>query len=341
MVHAVGLHRRDTWMKALCAIFAIAMSLYIMVCFLYGSDFLGMGDRSPQAMMEATAPAPYVYRQLVPWLVHSLITLTPESAIAPITSGLHDVLWRNSFFSAMVHAKHLYLFALTALVDYLFLLGYAWVIWLLAKQLFPQSLPTQCLSVVAALMLLPVYCGRFATIYDFPELFFTALLTLVLLRKHMIQYCALLALATLNKESSVYVIAVYFLFAHTVMPREKWLFYGILQIILFATVKLALYLIYPVAINTLTTDGLTEHMKAAWDGYSVYTLLGWAGTLALLTYKIEDKPPILLRWLLLVPVMFAGWLCLGLHNDYLMFYSVFPAASLLAAHTLVALTRKQ
>src|SRR4051812_610000 len=90
---------RTLW-AAGCIALLVPITLYVMVTFLYGSNFLGMGSRSAQAMIDGTALRPHVYRQLVPLIVRGIMALTPESLMPWVTQGLHDLLWGNPLFTA-------------------------------------------------------------------------------------------------------------------------------------------------------------------------------------------------------------------------------------------------
>jgi hypothetical protein len=299
----------ENLLKAGCLVLVLCMSVYVMMCFMFGSDFFGIGDRSPQALMEYTAPKPHAQRQLVPAIARGIFIITPQSALKPVTDTLHELWWNSSTFSAMVHFRHpiatppelndnhLFIFSLFALIEYSFLLGFAWVMWLLGKQLFPNQLDIQLLGVVTSMAVLPVFCGKYGSACDFPVLFFGALLTLLIAKEKPVLYCVILALATLNKETTFYVMAVYFLYGYQHFSKQKWIFFGVLQVIVYATVRLASYLLVPNPAGSMVDqNGLSAHLQMGWDGYNMPTLLSIAAMMVLFTYRLETKPLVLRCW---------------------------------------------
>lgn len=336
------------WWLACCAVLALPISIFCMITFIVSSDFLGMDERSPKAMMEGYALKPHVYRQLIPTLTRGIMAITPEDTKKSIAEGLHSTLWDMRLFAESVKLRHkdfrpielederLYPFVIISLLDYLFLLGYAYMLWRLAREIFPDIFPMQVMVPLFGLLALPPFCGKYGYIYDFPLLFFTAWLMLLMLRERWIAYFVVFGVATFNKESTIYMLAVYLLNYYDEMPRKKWLSIAAVQVLIFLIVKLLLAMAYSNGGGVfLEYRGLYGHMRANLDGYSVYTLFGLVAALALFTFRWEDKPIILRCWLVVLPFMVVAWLLFGNRNEYRVFYDIFPALTLLGCHTLV------
>ncbi len=346
-----GLPREHVWKYSTFA-FVFLLSLYIPCCMLVGSDFFGMDDRSPKSMMEGTGVRPHVYRQLVPLVTRAVVAVTPQAMEGAVTGGLHDIVADNYIFRAIAHVRHwrgpkppelgddrLYPLLVVTLISYAALVGYFACMWTLAGDLF-RSLSVQVLAVSFAALSLPPFCAKYGYIYDFPVLFFTAFLTLMLVRERWRTFCIVLAIATLNKETTIYLIAVYFLYARTRLSKREYLVYGLVQTVLFAVVKIGVNVLYASQRGVMMDYGFYRHIDTGVDGYSVYTLLGFAACVGLFGYRWEEKPVILKQWLGLLPVAVLVWVLLGNRNEYRIFYEMFPALTLLSAHTMACVIRK-
>jgi len=336
-----------TWWTAALALLMVPLSLFVMITFIFSSDFLGMGERSPKAMMEGFALKPHVYRQLVPVMARGIIAFTPTSLERAITDDLSVSLWDNKLFSQAVKQRHrggtpleladsqLYPFFIICVLDWLFLLGYAYMLWQLAKNLFPDHFSIHILAPLFGLLALPPFCGKYGYIYDFPVLFLTAWLTLLIVQQRWIMYCFVFALATFNKETTLYVFMAFALYGYRELPRKSWLFYTAIQLVIFSIIKLLLAIYFEGAGGAmLEYRGIYGHLRANLDGYSVYTLLGLGAALALFSYRWEEKPLLLKCWVGTIPFMILAWLMFGNRNEYRVFYDIFPALTLLASHTL-------
>lgn len=345
--------RYRIWWTAACILLILPVSLFAMINFVFSSDFLGMGARSPEAMMSGTALKPHIYRQLVPVTARAIVAITPQTMQEKITAGLSESLWNNRLFAEAVKLRHragkpmelhdsrLYPFFIICMIDWLALLGYAYMLWQLARTLFPDRFSIHIMAPLFGLLALPPFCGKYGYIYDFPVLFFCAWLTLLIARQRWGWYCVVFAVATLNKETTLYLIALFGLYGFYRLPRGQWIFYLAVQVLLFAIIKLLLALYFENVGSDAFYKGIYGHLRANLDGYSVYTLLGLGAALTLFSYRWEEKPLLLRCWLGVLPFMIVAWLIYGNRNEYRVFYEIFPALTLLACHTLATGLRWQ
>lgn len=347
--------RRETLWKAACVAFLLPFSLYIMCCFIFGSDFLGMGFRSPQNMLDGTGFRPYIYRQLVPFLANLLTALTPEALASSIAAWLNE--WLNTphtLFHEAVMIRHprgipheleeprLYPFFVIIVIDYAFLLAYLYTLWVLAKRLFPRLFTAQCLAPLLGALALPPICGRFGYIYDFPVLFFTAWVTLLMLERRLVPLAVAVALATLNKETSLYYIALFLLYGYEEFPRPVWKRQAGLMAALFLAIKVALLLYYSGNRGLfLETKGLYVQVLTSLGGYAVYSLVGLIAGFLLFGYRWAEQPRILRCWMMMLPVMVLAWLVFGNKTEYRVFYELFPCMTLMASFTLARIVNWQ
>lgn len=330
-----------------CAAFLIFFSLYIMTCFIFSSDFFGMNDRSPQAVMEGKAARPLVYRQLMPTLVQGLVAATPGAVRESVTEMVHEFLWHNPLMIEIEKTRHphgpppelddphLYTLFVIALTDYLFVLGYFYLLWRLARRLFPQSFTIQLLAPLLGGLSLPAFCGNYGYMYDFPVLFFSAWLALLLQDRRFWWFTGIMALATFNKETTIYMIALFLLIGFDTLPRKTFWQLAAAQVALYLAIRLFMWQLYASQPDdTQMWRRILVHGMAGLRGYTIWTLLGMGAGLALFTYRWQEKPLLLRRWLVLLPLMVVAWLLFGNPEEYRVFYEIFPCLTLLAAHTL-------
>jgi hypothetical protein len=340
-------HQRKLWIAAILA-FILPFSLYIMCCFIFGSDFLGMKIRSPQAMLEGTAFRPYVYRQFIPLLTHIILILTPDALEQYAAASLSE--WLNtpkSFFNTAMSFRHpkgppaelmeprLYPFLVIIAINYFFLMAYLYTLWLLAKRLFPQMFTAQFLAPVLGALALPPICGRFAYIYDFPVLFFSAWVTLLMVDRRLPLLCVAVALATLNKETSFYYILLFMLYGYRELPEPVWKRFAAILGAIFLATKIGLAMLY--ADNAgmfLETHGLYVQILTSLGGYPVYSLIGLITGFMLFGYRWAEQPRILRCWLVMLPALVLAWLIFGNKTEYRVFYEIFPCLTLMASFTL-------
>lgn len=340
------LHQRPLWL-AVMWLFVLCTSFYVHLTFIEGSDFLGINVRSLESMMTGKAIKPHIYRQMMPTLAHGVIAVTPQAVQESVTEGMSGWLdTPRSMFASMVSYRHpggkppelrdewLYPFTVMVILDYLFLMGYVYYVWRLAQALFPALFPVQVLAPVLALLAIPPFCAKFAYIYDFPVLFFSAWLPYLLLKQRLWLYTLMVGVATYNKETSVFLLAAFVLYGWKMLPPAVWRYHAAFQLGLIAVVKLALTVYWAESPGEfLWTRGLYDHVMTNLDGFAVYTWLGLIAATLLIGSYWQEKPFLLRCWVPLAPVSAFCWLVFGMRNEYRVMYEVFPPLVLLACHT--------
>jgi len=346
-------HERALWL-ALTVAFIVPFSFYVMLCFIVGSDFLGINVRSAGAMLDGSAITPHVYRQMVPVMANSIIAITPEALRLAVEHMLQGWLSEHvSMFAQMVRFRHpnvppaeltthLYAFAVVNVIDYAFLLGYVYYTWALARRLFAAYFSIQVLAPCFAIIAIPPLCAKFAYIYDFPVLFFSAWLTYVLLEKRLVLFTVAIALATFNKETSFYLIAVFAMYGYSQLPRRTWAVHLLCQCFLFVLIKGGVTLYYQQNHGEfLWVYGWYDHIMTNMDGYTVYTFLGLMAAVALLGFRWKAQPLLLQCWMVMLPFSVLSWYLFGMRNEYRVMYEMFPALILISCHTLAYLLQGQ
>lgn len=346
LIEGLRARQRQLWLL-MAALFTLCFSWYAMLCFIVGSDFLGMNVRSLQAMLDGTAIKPHIYRQFVPVIAHVLLGLSPQGLQDWVTQLLHGwLMQRDSMFAIMVRfhhpyavppelGEHLYAFALVNVIDYAFLMAYVYYVWKLAARLCPEHFSAQVMAPCFAILAIPPFCAKFAYIYDFPVLFFSAWLTYVLLQRRLALFTLGVAVATFNKETSFYLIGLFAMWGYKRLPRAEWQFHLLLQCALFIAVKAAVNLYYAQSPGDwIWTRGFYDHLLTNMDAYAVYTYLGLVAAVALIGFRWASLPFILQCWVVMLPFSVFCWLVFGMRNEYRVMYEMFPALLVISCRTL-------
>lgn len=345
--------QRQLWLLA-AVLFIVPFSLYVMLCFFVGSDMLGMQGRSVGAMLSGTAIKPHVYRQLVPMLANLAVALSPEALQAAVTGTMQGWLADGgSMFSTLVRfrhpvkpplevTEHLYQIFVVMVIDYAFLMGYVYYVWALAKRLFPSLFSAQVIAPCLAIIAVAPLCAKFAYIYDFPVLFFSAWLSYALVRKKLVLFTLGVAIATLNKETSFYFLGLFMLYGWRELPRAAWAAYLLCQCVLFILVKTGVTLYFQHNVGDfLWTRGFYDHVITNMDGYPAYNFMGAVVAIAVLGFRFHAQPRVLQCWLPMLPVCILTGLVFGMRREYRVLYEIFPALLLLASHNLAYLLQKR
>lgn len=199
-----------------------------------------------EPMIEGTAPRPYVYRALTPFIVRILSTLLN---ISP-------------YFGAV-------------LVMYVAMLGFSFAISALAKVFLPSSY-AQLFALLAPIGLIP-FLWEQRHIYDFPTLFLFTISLYFLAKDDFLKYILAFVLATLSKETS-FLLFLFFVLQFRRLEKRKFLLLAFVQVTAYILIRLLLINIYKDNPGGLVEFHLYDHLYA-YLTHPVNTLLLF-GTMA-------------------------------------------------------------
>jgi hypothetical protein len=150
-----------------------------------------------------------VGRVLLPWTVRGIAVLTPEPAREAITGSVRALLAPGGK-PKYIH-DYAFEFALTVLLLFSALLGFAYSLRRLAAVTLDLKGGGLDLLPVPALLLLPCMYTYMNYVYDFPNLFLFTLGLVMVVEHRWPAFLAVFGLATLNKETSILLTLVWFL----------------------------------------------------------------------------------------------------------------------------------
>jgi hypothetical protein len=326
------------------AIYALGI-IWVMLSFIPGSGFLidnsGRGIKPPVA-----------YRVLVRKLhdvTYHAIPLSAEKAMMPTIQSIRD----NKHVKRLLHmdpkrgvpynfTNDRVFFALIKLVwTVIWFVAFIAMLGKLARALFPRSEACALVAPLLFLWLLPTLFHRYAYTYDFAELFFACACMYLLFIQKWWWYIGSFVLATLTKETSVFMIVFFAIWYLQRMPKSLYLQLLILQVVLYGLIETIIIASYTSVAYTHGGEGLQTFWRLFQDqlhymhGYNFYTLMAGIGMLVLFSYRWKEKPGFLLGclWMALANVVIYLFCCNdGEYRD--LFWSM-PAMVLLATHSVV------
>jgi hypothetical protein len=183
-----------------------------------------------EPMLDGTASRPYVYRVLIPFTARML---SETLSISP-------------FFSAI-------------LIMYVSLLGFAWSMWSLTKVLLPPAY-VQRATLLAPIGLIPFLIEQ-RHMYDFPVLFLFTLALWLLAKNKFGTYIPIFVLATLAKETSLFLIFFFIIQFHKI-ERKHFLALVFIQLVIYIFIRALLILHFRQNPGGLVEFHFYEHLDA-------------------------------------------------------------------------------
>lgn len=132
------------------------------------------------AMLNGTAWRPFAYRILIPRMTTFIRDLTPVTTRQVVRESFMETLEANSFmrkylpqfkdaFEGATYEK-----IVTTALNYGFLLGFIWMMFLLGRELFPEDPAIKWFAPIFGMWLLPSFSWQWTYIYDIPLLCLSA-----------------------------------------------------------------------------------------------------------------------------------------------------------------------
>lgn len=263
----------------------------------------------------------------------------PGSGEAPRNGGgAADVKPYDPSIPPTLDDAHIYGFGVFIVLIFAGLLGAVTVQYKFAALLWPAEPLAAAVAPLVLLLALPAFATHFAYIYDPAEMFFSGLCLYFLYQQRWAAYLAAIALATCNKETSIFCIFLYFIWCYGRLPMRDYVRLGALQLAIYAVVKGAITVHFASAPGRFLAFWRIRHLYYLLGGYNYYTVIGLAVTVLLLTYRWQEKPPFLRACLWMLVPNTVAYVLFCMPGEYRSFYFSLPAAVLLATDTLMRWT---
>jgi len=198
----------------------VLLGAIVVLAFIQSPNF-GINPRMTiEDMIDGTAFRPFVYRLLIPKLAGLLVYLTPSSIEINMNAFLQSSQWvwqilhLNPATARLIFSQPTILYTrfVIVLIVSLCIAGYVCVQYRLGKVLFPQSWAVALFAPIVGLLIIPACTLPSLMMYDPGVLFLSAMCYYCLAKEQWKRYCFWLFIASLNKETAIYIVLFYGLY---------------------------------------------------------------------------------------------------------------------------------
>lgn len=326
----------------------LTLSTYLAIYTLGHSNMLkNYPNTAIVSMVEQTSPRPFVYRMLVPLLTQSVISITPDTIVdtagnyfielaqTPFAVGLIEhAKWSGFDTDVITVPANAFSIGIVFFLQIISLVVYGLALKKLTAHFFPSCQWMPYLTSLFGVWLLIGFVKNVSKIYDFPLLALFALALLFLYQQRWVAYGIVLALATINKETSFLLIGFFAIiyWAQLKSPPHRQLLF----------IQCALYVGITGLIRYFFSDLRGEEywnltIPTIWlhfrDMSAVHAMLiimmFW-----LITARWQELPVQLRKSVWIFAACAVFYYVFGRFREYRIFYECFPGLSVIAGYTL-------
>lgn len=255
----------------LFAILAVANSTWIFLTYLSINRIGTLESATLARTLEATAERPYTYRALIPLLSQIFASAVPDTLIEWLHRAPSSL--QNSF-GWLSDGGYERQAAVILILILLSLLGFA-----LAERKLLQVLGTgtkeqYVLALLAQILVLP-FSIQFSYYYDLPQVLLVTLCLIFLYQEQWWQYLLTLAIASFNKETSLFLIAVFFIYHLRRLRPKKFLELLFAQVTIYTVIRASLLYIFRNNPGTAVLLTLEAHYRqyTTYPSTLIFTLI--------------------------------------------------------------------
>ena len=314
--------------RVLFAVLVLINSAWIFYVYL---SITQVGTYTPAKLaraLEGTAERPFIYRILVPWLARVTAPAIPQSIAAQITHLPHPV---QKTFNALREGGYDRQAAIVLLLMFLSLVGFAYAQQNFLTELGMVSPQEQfALPLLAQIFILP-FTIFFGYIYDLPQLFLVTLGLLFMLRGEWAMYLLTLALACLNKETTLLLIAVFFFYYLRRLPLQTFIKLLTVQLLIFSAIRIVLMVLFRNNPGSPLLMTLMVHYEQ-YREFPPAILINLAFFLPLVFLSLrgwERKHPFLRAGSVMFVALFLMYFIAGMPVEFRVFLDALPVVSIL------------
>lgn len=278
---------------------------------------------------------PFVYRMLLPTTVRVIAGITPESVKEACGTALGDMRMVE-ILGWETEGLYEYIVALALMLGCY--VGFAYALRSLIRHFYDYPAFVSDLAPLGGLLVLVTFFRYSSFIYDPPTLFLFTLAVLLIATRRRLLFYFIFVLATLNKETSVLLIGVFFIREFREMRTSRLAGHLLLQAYIWGSFKARITTLFFNNPGSFVEYHLTGHnLRLLSMPYSLLYFVGVILIFALLIRPGWSKKPAFLRHgliITIVPLMLLA-LFLGLIDELRGYYEAYPFLFLLSLPTIV------
>ena len=284
------------------------------------------------AMIDRTAPKPYIYRQLMPLMIQGSVSIIPgddEGGLPSFISRIPVVRWMvvAAEWEPDYYAEYFW----ATWWMFLSLAGFTFAFRVLMKAFYNVSEGVANGVSLLVLCLIPMFFDKCSYLYDFPVLLLFTLGLYLMYREKWAWFLIVFTIGCLNKETTILLTMIYFIYFRKDDFFAKRKFYGmlILQGLIFAAVKAGLYQIFRDNPGGMAQFHLVDYNLYTIGKLSIEAVVS-LGLIALFIFRgWKDKPEFLRDALWIAVPLFVLTFFLGYIDEQRDFYELYPVVVLL------------
>ena len=323
----MSVNKADRRNDLVFAVLALFNSIWLFFTYLSLNRIGTLEPATLAKTLEGTAERPYIYRVLITLLSQIFAPFIPVQ----FTEWLHSApsSLQNSF-GWLSEGGYQRQAAVILVLIFISLLGFAFAEKRFLEVLGAGKKEQYVLSLLAQISILP-FSFQFSYYYDLPQILLVTLCFIFLYQEKWFPYILTLAVASLNKETSLFLIAVFFVYYLQKLPRRKFIELLAAQIITYSIIRASLLYLFRDNPGTTVLLTLEGHYKqyTTYPSTLIFTLIFFFLIGFLLARDWKRKHPFL-RATVVIPVMILIlFFTSGMPMEFRVFLDALPALVIL------------
>jgi hypothetical protein len=282
-----------------------------------------------EEMINGTAHKPFVYRVLVPVIIKSASAAIPQN----IKQRINDYGVKNVKYLTE-KGKNIYLadLLIAAFVWYLSIIGFALVMKKILTDVYIVDKRVLYTIILFSVMGITIFFRYYSYIYDFTYLFLYSLSLYYLSKSKWALYLAAFILTTINKETSILLVMVYFIHYRNKLPKPLFVKLLTAQLAIFIVIKTTINLIFINNPGSIVEFHILNNI--AMHPFSLSDFIAFVVLVVAVVYDWKNKPIFAKQSLSVFIPLVTLTLFLGLLSEFRDYYEVYPPLIILVVYTI-------
>lgn len=315
--------------KYIYHILIFVLSIIIFLAFIYPVNKKHL-PFDVDDMIEGKYRKPYVYRTLVPTTIRIISNIIPESVHKNTENFVRQNPKLNATFDNLEWQKEpaLKFFISSAFMILSFIaFGYLIPNFVFLFTDIARTYLNKIFISGLSLVLLPGFFLYGSHIYDPPQLFFFALALYVLYKQKFNLFYPLFVLVTVNKETSLLLVGVFFFYFFRKIPEKKFIYLVILYVFTFLAIRVFITYLFSENEGPFLEYHFVEHnLRIRYSLIALTMNSGFFILLMLLNFlKWKTKPEFIKTsfWVIFLPT-FVLTIFFGYVDELRVYYELYP-----------------